>query len=200
MPCITYRTTTERPITVELGTNRLVGVEPEALRTRPAQRRSPGNPGGAADDPALGRQGGRPRGGRDRGVRGPMTSPVRIGLWALAVVFSIWFGLSYIAVGIDPLHQLAWGTVISEGVRPLLTSQLTPLSHPLPIFVSVFLTPFGPEGSFIAYSILSAGAIAFLAYSTLPARPGAGRGELGRDGGDRGRRPRPGAGADPPAL
>jgi UDP-N-acetylglucosamine 2-epimerase (non-hydrolysing) len=31
-PCITYRTTTERPITVELGTNELVGVDPEALR------------------------------------------------------------------------------------------------------------------------------------------------------------------------
>jgi UDP-N-acetylglucosamine 2-epimerase (non-hydrolysing) len=31
IPCITYRTTTERPITVELGTNRLVGVDPEAL-------------------------------------------------------------------------------------------------------------------------------------------------------------------------
>ena len=31
-PCLTYRTTTERPITIELGTNRLVGVEPGALR------------------------------------------------------------------------------------------------------------------------------------------------------------------------
>jgi UDP-N-acetylglucosamine 2-epimerase (non-hydrolysing) len=31
-PCLTYRTTTERPITVELGTNELVGVDPEALR------------------------------------------------------------------------------------------------------------------------------------------------------------------------
>jgi UDP-N-acetylglucosamine 2-epimerase (non-hydrolysing) len=31
-PCITYRTTTERPITVELGTNELVGVDPAALR------------------------------------------------------------------------------------------------------------------------------------------------------------------------
>jgi UDP-N-acetylglucosamine 2-epimerase (non-hydrolysing) len=31
-PCITYRTTTERPITVELGTNELVGVDPDALR------------------------------------------------------------------------------------------------------------------------------------------------------------------------
>jgi UDP-N-acetylglucosamine 2-epimerase (non-hydrolysing) len=32
VPCLTYRTTTERPITVELGTNELVGVDPEALK------------------------------------------------------------------------------------------------------------------------------------------------------------------------
>lgn len=32
VPCLTYRTTTERPITVTAGTNRLVGVEPAALR------------------------------------------------------------------------------------------------------------------------------------------------------------------------
>jgi UDP-N-acetylglucosamine 2-epimerase (non-hydrolysing) len=31
VPCITYRTTTERPITIELGTNRLVGLDPAAL-------------------------------------------------------------------------------------------------------------------------------------------------------------------------
>lgn len=31
VPCITYRTTTERPITIALGTNNLVGVDPEAL-------------------------------------------------------------------------------------------------------------------------------------------------------------------------
>jgi UDP-N-acetylglucosamine 2-epimerase (non-hydrolysing) len=31
VPCLTYRTTTERPITVEVGTNRVVGVEPAAL-------------------------------------------------------------------------------------------------------------------------------------------------------------------------
>jgi UDP-N-acetylglucosamine 2-epimerase (non-hydrolysing) len=31
VPCITYRTTTERPITLELGTNRLVGTDPAAL-------------------------------------------------------------------------------------------------------------------------------------------------------------------------
>lgn len=31
VPCITYRTTTERPITVELGTNRVIGVDPGVL-------------------------------------------------------------------------------------------------------------------------------------------------------------------------
>ncbi|HSD25625.1 MAG TPA: UDP-N-acetylglucosamine 2-epimerase (non-hydrolyzing) [Solirubrobacterales bacterium] len=31
-PCLTYRTTTERPVTIELGTNELVGVDPQALR------------------------------------------------------------------------------------------------------------------------------------------------------------------------
>ncbi len=30
-PCLTYRTTTERPITIELGTNELIGVDPAAL-------------------------------------------------------------------------------------------------------------------------------------------------------------------------
>lgn len=33
VPCLTYRTTTERPVTCDLGTNRLIGVDPEALRT-----------------------------------------------------------------------------------------------------------------------------------------------------------------------
>lgn len=32
VPCLTYRTTTERPITVERGTNELVRVDPDALR------------------------------------------------------------------------------------------------------------------------------------------------------------------------
>jgi UDP-N-acetylglucosamine 2-epimerase (non-hydrolysing) len=32
VPCLTYRTTTERPITIELGTNELVGIDPAALR------------------------------------------------------------------------------------------------------------------------------------------------------------------------
>jgi UDP-N-acetylglucosamine 2-epimerase (non-hydrolysing) len=32
VPCLTYRTTTERPITIELGTNELVGLDPQALR------------------------------------------------------------------------------------------------------------------------------------------------------------------------
>ena len=45
VPCLTYRTTTERPITVELGTNELVGVDPTALQD--AARRAL-----AADPPA----------------------------------------------------------------------------------------------------------------------------------------------------
>ena len=40
VPCLTYRTTTERPITIELGTNRLVGIDP-ASSARPRRRRSP---------------------------------------------------------------------------------------------------------------------------------------------------------------
>jgi UDP-N-acetylglucosamine 2-epimerase (non-hydrolysing) len=32
VPCLTYRTSTERPITIELGTNELVGVDPAALQ------------------------------------------------------------------------------------------------------------------------------------------------------------------------
>ena len=31
VPCLTYRDSTERPVTIELGTNRLVGVDPERL-------------------------------------------------------------------------------------------------------------------------------------------------------------------------
>src|SRR5688500_10217448 len=46
VPCLTYRDSTERPITVERGTNQLVGVDPAALReaasealaTEPADR------------------------------------------------------------------------------------------------------------------------------------------------------------------
>jgi UDP-N-acetylglucosamine 2-epimerase (non-hydrolysing) len=29
--CLTYRTTTERPITVELGTNTVIGIDPDRL-------------------------------------------------------------------------------------------------------------------------------------------------------------------------
>jgi UDP-N-acetylglucosamine 2-epimerase (non-hydrolysing) len=32
VPCLTYRSNTERPITVELGTNELIGVDPAALQ------------------------------------------------------------------------------------------------------------------------------------------------------------------------
>jgi UDP-N-acetylglucosamine 2-epimerase (non-hydrolysing) len=37
VPCLTYRDSTERPVTIELGTNRLVGVDPEALRAAAAE-------------------------------------------------------------------------------------------------------------------------------------------------------------------
>ena len=37
-PCLTYRDTTERPITIELGTNELVGVDPKALREAAARK------------------------------------------------------------------------------------------------------------------------------------------------------------------
>jgi UDP-N-acetylglucosamine 2-epimerase (non-hydrolysing) len=43
VPCLTYRTTTERPITVERGTNELVGIDPDALRGA-AQRILVGDP------------------------------------------------------------------------------------------------------------------------------------------------------------
>jgi UDP-N-acetylglucosamine 2-epimerase (non-hydrolysing) len=42
VPCITYRANTERPVTVSLGTNELVGVDPDALRA--ACRRRLGTP------------------------------------------------------------------------------------------------------------------------------------------------------------
>ena len=45
VPCLTYRTTTERPVTIELGTNELVGIDPAALQEA-AQRAL------AADPPA----------------------------------------------------------------------------------------------------------------------------------------------------
>ena len=32
VPCVTYRANTERPVTISLGTNELVGVDPQALR------------------------------------------------------------------------------------------------------------------------------------------------------------------------
>jgi UDP-N-acetylglucosamine 2-epimerase (non-hydrolysing) len=43
VPCLTYRTTTERPVTVKLGTNEVVGTDPTALRDA-AQRILTGEP------------------------------------------------------------------------------------------------------------------------------------------------------------
>jgi len=44
--CLTYRPSTERPITVSLGTNRLVGRDPEALVAAAAEELEAGPPGG----------------------------------------------------------------------------------------------------------------------------------------------------------
>jgi UDP-N-acetylglucosamine 2-epimerase (non-hydrolysing) len=37
VPCFTMRDNTERPVTIEHGTNRLIGTRPEALASIPAQ-------------------------------------------------------------------------------------------------------------------------------------------------------------------
>ena len=76
-PCLTYRTTTERPITIELGTNELVGRRsrrPERGRRALPDRRPARE---AARDPALGRQGGPARGGRDRVVPRSLNGRIR---------------------------------------------------------------------------------------------------------------------------
>ena len=44
VPCFTLRSSTERPVTIELGTNRLLGAEPERIREIPRlleERRKP---------------------------------------------------------------------------------------------------------------------------------------------------------------
>jgi UDP-N-acetylglucosamine 2-epimerase (non-hydrolysing) len=50
-PCLTYRTTTERPITLELGTNELVGLEPSALREAAERVLAADPPGGPPEIP-----------------------------------------------------------------------------------------------------------------------------------------------------
>jgi UDP-N-acetylglucosamine 2-epimerase (non-hydrolysing) len=50
VPCLTYRTSTERPITIERGTNELVGVDPSAL-LEAAQRALAQDP--PADPPQI---------------------------------------------------------------------------------------------------------------------------------------------------
>lgn len=52
VPCLTYRTTTERPITVNLGTNTIIGVDPARLRAACAEELVRDfTPGGAAEIP-----------------------------------------------------------------------------------------------------------------------------------------------------
>ena len=63
--CFTLRATTERPITIELGTNTLLGLEPERIAEIPSCSRRAAR-GGA--DPALGRPRRRARSGRARAV------------------------------------------------------------------------------------------------------------------------------------
>ena len=65
VPCFTLRDNTERPVTVALGTNTLLGLDPAAIRQVAAARRTGGTPA----DRDMGRQGGRT--GRDRGRRLP---------------------------------------------------------------------------------------------------------------------------------
>jgi UDP-N-acetylglucosamine 2-epimerase (non-hydrolysing) len=50
VPCLTYRTSTERPITIELGTNELIGVDPAALREAAERRLAEDLP---ADPPEI---------------------------------------------------------------------------------------------------------------------------------------------------
>jgi UDP-N-acetylglucosamine 2-epimerase (non-hydrolysing) len=45
VPCFTMRDNTERPVTIESGTNRLIGTRPEALASIPAQLEEPPRPG-----------------------------------------------------------------------------------------------------------------------------------------------------------
>ena len=65
VPCFTLRDTTERPVTVRLGTNTMLGLDPAAIR----QVALPDRTGGTPADRDMGRQGGRP--GRDRRRRLP---------------------------------------------------------------------------------------------------------------------------------
>ena len=51
VPCLTYRDTTERPITVERGTNRLVGINPDALDTAIAEALAASTPDSAPQIP-----------------------------------------------------------------------------------------------------------------------------------------------------
>ena len=92
-------------------------------------------------------------------------SPVRIALALLALAAVVWVGLTYVAPGSDPLHSLAWGAVLGDGVRPLLTSQLTPATHPLPIGVGLLLSPLSPTAAYQVYSVIGAATIALLIYA-----------------------------------
>ena len=76
-PCLTYRTTTERPVTVELGTNELSGSIPRRCARPPERMLGADVPAEPPRDPALGRQGGAARRGGDRGYLGPKRTDKR---------------------------------------------------------------------------------------------------------------------------
>ena len=67
VPCLTMRDNTERPVTVELGTSRLVGNDPERIRAAFADVLAGRWPKGR-DDPALGRARRPARRAGDRGL------------------------------------------------------------------------------------------------------------------------------------
>ena len=50
VPCLTIRENTERPITIELGTNRLVGVDPDRILQEGRQALAQGPGGGRIPD------------------------------------------------------------------------------------------------------------------------------------------------------
>jgi UDP-N-acetylglucosamine 2-epimerase (non-hydrolysing) len=53
VPCFTLRDTTERPITVELGTNTVLGLQPERIRAIPGLLREPRAGAGSDDGKAV---------------------------------------------------------------------------------------------------------------------------------------------------
>jgi hypothetical protein len=72
--------------------------------------------------------------------------------------------LALVSPSYDSLYSLAWGQILSKGVRPDLQEPLAPLAHPLPIGVSALLGVAGPNTAFTAFTILAGLSFAFLGY------------------------------------